>query len=114
MRTQRSYPPGPDVRSPGSRTRSVHTCQVLRPRRVEQALAISHLIVLPSEQQNGLGTRDAPTFAAQWLAYVIPYRRFAISLTANNARLGADVVRYTFIVVDLHHLLPAGLPALLC
>jgi hypothetical protein len=29
-----------------------------------------------------------------------------------NARLGADVVRYSFIVVDLHHLLLAGLPAL--
>jgi len=27
------------------------------------------------------------------------------------ARLGADVDRYTFIVVDLHHLLLAGLPA---
>ena len=27
------------------------------------------------------------------------------------ARLGADVVRYSFIVVDLHHLLLAGLPA---
>src|SRR5208283_2166781 len=32
-------------------------------------------------------------------------------LTANDARLGADVVRYSFIVVDLHHLLLAGLPA---
>ena len=30
------------------------------------------------------------------------------------ARLGADVVRYSFIVVDLHHLLLAGLPAHLC
>src|SRR5260221_8330012 len=28
-----------------------------------------------------------------------------------NARLGADVDRYSFIVVDLHHLLLAGLPA---
>jgi len=27
------------------------------------------------------------------------------------ARLGADVGRYSFIVVDLHHLLLAGLPA---
>ena len=30
------------------------------------------------------------------------------------ARLGADVVRYSFIVVDLHHLLLASLPAHLC
>jgi hypothetical protein len=33
------------------------------------------------------------------------------SLTDANARLGDDVDRYTFIVVDLHHLLLAGLPA---
>jgi hypothetical protein len=30
------------------------------------------------------------------------------------ARLGTDVVRYSLIVVDLHHLLLAGLPAHLC
>ena len=30
---------------------------------------------------------------------------------AGDARLGADVDRYSFIVVDLHHLLLAGLPA---
>jgi hypothetical protein len=29
----------------------------------------------------------------------------------GHARLGADVDRYSFIVVDLHHLLLAGLPA---
>ena len=29
----------------------------------------------------------------------------------HNARLGADADRYSFIVVDLHHLLLAGLPA---
>ena len=49
--------------------------------------------------------------AAQWLAYALPYRRFAGVLTDANARLGADVDRYSFIVVDLHHLLLAGLPA---
>ena len=36
---------------------------------------------------------------------------FAPGLAADDARLGADVVRYSFIVVDLHHLLLAGLPA---
>jgi hypothetical protein len=40
-----------------------------------------------------------------------PYRRFADILADTCARLGADVVRYSFIVVDLHHLLLAGLPA---
>jgi hypothetical protein len=45
---------------------------------------------------------------------MFPYRRFANILTDACARLGADVVRYSFIVVDLHHLLLAGLPAHLC
>ena len=36
---------------------------------------------------------------------------FVSVLTDANARLGADVDRYSFIVVDLHHLLLAGLPA---
>ena len=44
----------------------------------------------------------------------VPYRRFADILAEACARLGADVVRYSFIVVDLHHLLLAGLPAHLC
>jgi hypothetical protein len=42
---------------------------------------------------------------------MLPYRRFADILTNACARLGADVGRYSFIVMDLHHLLLAGLPA---
>src|SRR6202795_690983 len=38
----------PIQRSPGSRTRSVRTCQGLRPRRVRQALAVARLPILPS------------------------------------------------------------------
>jgi hypothetical protein len=60
--------------------------------------------------RNSVGTRGL-AFAAQWLAYALPYRRFVGVLTDANARLGADVDRYSFIVVDLHHLLLAGLPA---
>ena len=60
--------------------------------------------------RNSVGTRGL-VFAAQWLAYALPYRRFVAVLTDANARLGADVDRYSFIVVDLHHLLLAGLPA---
>src|SRR5262249_36733204 len=60
--------------------------------------------------RNSVGTRGL-AFAAQWLAYTLPYRRFVSVLTDANARLGADVDRYSFIVVDLHHLLLAGLPA---
>jgi hypothetical protein len=58
-----------------------------------------------------VGVSGLASFAAQWLAYAFPCRRFALALTDNGARLGADVVRYSFIVVDLHHLLLAGLPA---
>ena len=59
---------------------------------------------------NGVGARDMP-FAAQWLAYALPCRRFAHALASIDARLGADVDRYSFIAVDFHHLLLAGLPA---
>jgi hypothetical protein len=65
-------------------------------------------------QVNNVGTRIDNGFAAQWLAYTLPYRRFADILAEACARLGADVVRYSFIAVDLHHLLLAGLPAHLC
>ena len=54
------------------------------------------------------GTQDFQAFATQWLAYVLPYRRFADTLTGAHARLGADADRYSFTVVDLHHLLLAG------
>jgi hypothetical protein len=60
--------------------------------------------------RNSVGTRGL-AFAAQWLAYALPYRRFVGILTDTYARLGADVDRYSFIVVDLHHLFLAGLPA---
>jgi hypothetical protein len=56
-----------------------------------------------------VGTRDFQVFAAQWLAYALPCRRFADTLADANARLGADAVRYSFIAVDFHHLLFAGL-----
>src|SRR5262249_48734876 len=62
-------------------------------------------------QQYGVGTQNDVDFAAQWLAYAIPYRRFVDALTETCARLGADVVCYSFIAVDSHHLLLAGRPA---
>ena len=63
---------------------------------------------------DSVGARDQFSFAAQWLACTFPCRRFADILTNACARLGADVGRYSFIAVDLHHLLLAGLPAHLC
>lgn len=61
--------------------------------------------------RNGVSTRDMNLCGAQWLAYVLPYRRFAIALTDDHARLRADVDRYSVIASDLHRLLIAGLPA---
>jgi hypothetical protein len=58
-----------------------------------------------------VGARDCTCFAAQWLAYALPCRRFARTLTSANARLGADLDRYAFLVVGSHHQPPAGLPA---
>jgi hypothetical protein len=57
-----------------------------------------------------VGTQDIP-IAAQWLACALPCRRFVVGLAANDARLGADVDRYSFIVSDFHRLLLASLPA---
>ena len=57
--------------------------------------------------------RRALNFRRRWrgLACTLPCRRFAGILADANARLGADADRYSFIAVDLHHLLLAGLPA---
>src|SRR5208337_2882537 len=61
-----------------------------------------------------VGARDEKTFAAQWLAYASPCRRFAADLAIDCARLGAGVVRTTFTVEDFHLILLAGLPAHPC
>jgi hypothetical protein len=60
---------------------------------------------------NNVGTRVDNAFAAQWLAYTLPYRRFAVILAEGCARIGGDVGCYSFIAVDSHHILLAGLPA---
>jgi hypothetical protein len=63
---------------------------------------------------NNVGTRDCRPFAAQWPACTLPCRRFAGTLAGADARLGAGVDRYSFTVMDFHHLLLAGLPAHYC
>jgi hypothetical protein len=60
---------------------------------------------------DSVGIRNNFAFAAQWLAYAHPCRRFGRALADKPTRLGADAIRYSFIVVDFHPLLPAGLPA---
>jgi len=67
--------------------------------------------VLPSTMDNASASQIYVVFEAQWLAYALPYRRFTAALAVDSARLGADVVRYSFIVMDFHHQLLAGLPA---
>jgi hypothetical protein len=46
---------------------------------------------------------------AQWLGYAFPYRRFAVVLADDRARLRVDADRYSLIVSGLHQLLLAGL-----
>jgi hypothetical protein len=41
-------------------------------------------------QRNGVGAQDDVDFAAQWLAYAIPCRRFADILADACARLGTS------------------------
>src|SRR6202011_6005769 len=62
-------------------------------------------------QVNNVGNRVDNGFAAQWLAYTLPYRRFADALADACARIGGDVGCYSFIAVDFHHILLASLPA---
>ena len=60
---------------------------------------------------DSVSIRTNVSFTAQWLACTYPCRRFADVLADACARLGADVGCYSLIVMDLHHLLLAGLPA---
>jgi hypothetical protein len=55
-----------------------------------------------------VGARNYQAFAAQWLAYALPCRRFDSTLADAAARLGADAVCYSFIAADFHRLLSAG------
>src|ERR1017187_8442901 len=67
----------PNPRSPGSRTKSVHTCQVLRPRRVVRALAIARPSVLPSSRDisSAPGMRDFHGSMAGPCAHLSTLRR---------------------------------------
>ena len=50
-------------------------------------------------------------FAAQYSVYMFSYRLLVCFFTETFARLGVDVVRWTFIVEDLHLLLLVSLLA---
>lgn len=47
---------------------------------------------------DGVGAPNPPTFAAQYPARIFPCQRFACSLMAARAWLGANVDRFSFIV----------------
>src|SRR3974390_1198590 len=51
-------------------------------------------------ESHRVSTRDT-LFAAQWLAYALPCRRFADALASACARLGGDVDRLSFLVGGL-------------
>jgi len=70
-------------------------------------LATGRALPLTRTGLSPAGTRQL-FLAHQWLAYVLPYRRFADTLASANARLGADADRYSFTVEDFHLLLFAG------
>jgi hypothetical protein len=52
------------------------------------ALALTRLPLLPSTLSSASAPDWKRLFAAQWLAYAFPYRRFASLLTETGARLG--------------------------
>src|SRR5208337_4878751 len=72
---------------------------------------ISAPVCVAFRNEKSVGARNIQYFATQWLACALPCRRFASPLARDDARLGAGVGRYSFTVMNLHHLLLAGLPA---
>src|SRR5262249_7691521 len=64
------------------------------PRRAVRALALPRPYVLPAFRlRNGVSAQGMNLYEAQWLAYALPYRRFAAVLADCDARLGADMDR---------------------
>src|SRR5690349_8182372 len=99
----------PVTRSPGSRTRSVHACWGLRPRRTRTPLALTRRPVLPS----GCVTPSASGrcfFRGSMASLHDPLPTLHPAPRGAQCTARGDVIRYVFIVEDLHLLLPAGLP----
>ena len=73
-------------------------------------LALTHAIVSPSAGQTASALRSKLSRLNGWpIRSPADASRFASR--QRHARLGADVDRYSFIAVDFHHILLAGLPA---
>src|SRR6516164_6868866 len=71
----------PDAGSPGSRTRSVRTCQRQRPRRTGRGLALTPPPVLTSTEAKASASGSMVLSRLNVLAYAFPCRRFAPTLT---------------------------------
>ena len=99
----------PSVRSPGSRPRSVCTCQGLRPRGTGGTLALTRTPVLPSAVTKASASRLIISRLNGWPMQSPADASSPASGQKRTARASAD--RYSFTAVDLHHLLLAGLPA---
>src|SRR5438477_10725000 len=117
MRARAAHRSWPDVGSPGSRPRSFCTCQVLRPRRAVRTLRWCVRNVLPSALETASAPGDwlsrlngwcvsltrscrlsqccEPTAEERSAANPHATLRFVGALTDANARLGADVDRYS-------------------
>ena len=98
----------PNPRPPGSRAKSFHTCQGLRPRRAGRALAITRPSISPSVFM----TTSAPETILLsrlngWPMYS-PVNASSASSRIPTHELGADAVCYSFIAADFHRLLFAG------
>ena len=100
------------MRSPGSRARRLHAClgsSTARDPLTARAYRCQRCCLPPFSTASAPRTSLISRLHSP--AYAYPYRRFAAALADDDARLGAGVDRYSFTVMDLHHLLLAGLPA---
>src|SRR5689334_1317886 len=97
-------------RSPGSRTESLCACQGLRPRRVAGARenAPSHVAFHVVDR---VGTREFLLTRLNTWPAPSPTDASPPASRLDTHGLGANVDRCSFIAVDFHHLLSAGLPA---
>ena len=66
-------------------------------------------VLLPSVNSNSVGTRIFKLSRLHGWPMCSPADASPATLADASARLGADADRYSFIVVDSHHLLLAGL-----
>ena len=75
----------PTMRSPGSRTKSVRTCQVLRPRRAGRVLALAYPSVLPSATRTTSAPEMKSLSRLNSLACALPCQRFTTALASDRA-----------------------------